>query len=148
MPRAKTIQELQKELDAKQVLLGKLQQRRDKLSARMGIIDRQIAAIVGESDSRRGRRAAKPAKAAKAAKRAKAPKAAKVTRRRRDGKPLLEYIKQVLADSSGMRVRDIAQAVKQAGYKTKAKDFYTIVASTVRDPKQFANLSRGVYKLA
>jgi len=59
-------------------------------------------------------------------------------------KPLVDFVAGVLAGSKGMRVKEVAAAVKKAGYKTNSKDFYGIVATTLRD-KKFAKVSRGVY---
>ncbi len=61
---------------------------------------------------------------------------------------LLEAIKESLASApKGMRVVEIAQAVKAAGYKSTSKNFYNMVAATVREP-DFKKVVRGVYKLA
>jgi hypothetical protein len=47
-----------------------------------------------------------------------------------------------------MRVKNVMAAVKKAGYKSLSKDFYGIVAATLRDDKRFVKISRGVYKTA
>ena len=62
-------------------------------------------------------------------------------------KPLIEYIKDVLAKAKdGMRVKDAMAAVQKAGYKTHSRDFYGLVATALRDGP-FLKVSRGVYRL-
>ena len=68
-------------------------------------------------------------------------------RKEAKGKPLIGYVKDVLAKAKdGMRVREIVAAVQEAGYKSAAKDFYGIVATAVRG-EGFEKLGRGVYRL-
>jgi len=146
-PRTKTIAELKRELAAKERQLDKLQADRKKLQRQLDVIDRQIVAMGGEAPAapaRRGRRKA-ARKTTKAAR--KAGKAAR-RGRRTTGKPLAEYIQKVLAGGEPMRAKHITAAVKKAGYKSGAKDFYGIVAATLRDEKLFKRVSRGVYTLA
>ena len=137
-PRVKSIEDLRRELQARENQLGKLEARRQKLLKRLGKVDRQIAAIGGEARTgngrRRGRPPGKPGRPGR--------------RRRATGTPLPQYIQQVLAKcSEGMRAKDIAVAVTKAGYKSHSKDFYGIVAATLRDESAFKRVSRGVYKL-
>ena len=143
MPKFKTLAELKKEIQAKELALKKLQARKGKVLARLAAIDKKIAIITGEG-GRRGKAAV-----VAEAKVATAPKGKRGRRRgRATGKPLTEYIQAVLAKSAeGMRAKDIAAAVKNEGYKTFSKDFYGIVATALRDPKTFKKLSRGVYTL-
>jgi hypothetical protein len=66
-------------------------------------------------------------------------------RRPKNTKPLQDYIMEVLQKNpKGLRVREIADAVLKAGYKTNSDNFYNIVAGALKD-KQFKRLSRGVY---
>ena len=70
-------------------------------------------------------------------------------RRRRTGKPLVEYMRKVLASKpKGMRVAEIAAAVLKAGYETRSKYFYRVVAGALRGTKGIRRMRRGVYKLA
>jgi len=143
MPIVKSIEQLRRELAKKEQVLNKLQMRRDKLQAKLEGVDKLIAQMLGQAV--KGRRGGRRAAAATVSK--KAPVARKA--QGRGGKALVDYVKQVLANKDdGMRVRDIMTAVKKAGYKSISKDFYTIVAATVRAPKTFTKLARGVYKLA
>ncbi len=130
--RTRTIQEVEKELRAKQTELATLKAKRDKLARRLAAVDQQIGRLSG---------GAAPARRKKAQR--------KVTRRRRrGGTSLVSCIEQVLAGAKGgMRTKDVAEAVTKAGYKTRAKDFYNIVAKTLRDDR-FKRVKRGVYTLA
>ena len=137
-PKLRSIEDLRRELRKRETELAKLVARRAKVAAKLEKLDRQIALLGGEAlgtvvNIHKGR--AGKAVAAKPG-------------RKRSGKPLLEYIKQVLVGvDDGMRVKNVMKAVTKAGYKSISKDFYTIVASALRDAKVFENLSRGVYKL-
>ncbi len=133
MPRVISIQQLRRELKRRESMLGRLQARRQKLVVRLAALDRKMEAIAGQAAGvRRGKPGLRPA----------------ARRRGRGGKTLLDFAKQVLQGSSGMRVKDVAQAVKSAGYKSASKDFYTIVATQLRDKRNFKNVKRGIYKLA
>ena len=130
------------------------------LARELDALDRQINALTGKRKRRGrkpgpkpGRKPGRPAMRAtrrtgkKTAKRA-AKKTVRRARKRATGKPLTEYIREVLAQAAApMRVRDIMTAVSKAGYRSASKDFYNIVAATVRDPKSFQRIKRGVYKL-
>ena len=54
---------------------------------------------------------------------------------------------EVLAGKGGVSVSEATKLVLAAGYKTKSKQFQTIVNQTVlRDPR-FVNVARGIYAL-
>jgi len=142
--RTLTIAELRQRLEASEKKLKRLVAQREKLAKQLAALDAQIAAVGGKA---RGR-----AKAPKAAKKrpGRKPKAAaaKAPRRRATGRALVEYITDILKPATGgMRVKDVMAAVKKAGYVTKAKDFYGIVAAALRDDARFKKVSRGVYKI-
>jgi len=127
-----TTDQLRAELQRRQKNISKLQAKRGRLLKEIGKLDRQIEDLGGQVEP-----VGKP--------RGKGKRAAKTTGPA--GKPLVECIKDVLAGSKGgMRVKDIASAVQKAGYKTKAKDFYRIVAATVQGD-DFKKLGRGIYTL-
>jgi septal ring factor EnvC (AmiA/AmiB activator) len=131
--KTRSIQEIQKELEAKQKQVASLRAKRNKLSSQLATVEKQISRLTGGAPAKR---AAKPRRGKKA------------RRRRARGKPLVAYIEEVLAGHpKGMRAKDVAAAVAKAGYKSRSKDFYNIVAATLRD-KRFKRLSRGVYALA
>ena len=140
-PKSLNINELRRQLAAKERQLAKVLNRRKDLAARLKAVDEDIIALGGKIPvaKRRKRRKAARAKAKGAARR-------KPGRR---GKPLAEYILGALKGAEdGLRVKEIVPAVRKAGYKTRSKDFYGIVASTVRDDGRFKKLRRGVYALA
>ena len=59
---------------------------------------------------------------------------------------MVNYIRDALADAGQpLRVKDIMNEVAKRGYRSASKDFYNIVAATVRDPKHFQRVKRGVY---
>ena len=139
-----TIKELQAQLAAKERQLKKLQAARKKLTERLAEIDAEIAAIGGPTTGKP--RAVKVRRKRRAA--GKAPRR-KVKRSRAKGRPLGEYLVDVLKNApDGMRIKDLVTAVLESGYKTRSKDFYGIVASALRDDKRFKNIRRGVYALA
>ena len=128
MPKTVSIAKLRKQLAAQESQLVKLKKTRVKAAKQLAALDQKIAAIGGKA-------APKKKTASKAKKARKMPK---------NTKPLVDFVADVLAGSKGMRVKEVAAAVKKAGYKTNSKDFYGIVATTLRDPK-FPKVSRGVY---
>jgi hypothetical protein len=152
-PRVKTINELEQELESKQRKVDQLQSRRDKLADELDAIDREIAKLTGTGRSRRGGRKTtkKTTRQRKKSTRGRKKTARRKGGRRRKratGRPLVEYIKDVLKKQpKGMRVKEIQQAVKKAGYRSSSKDFYGIVAAALRDEDNFQRVSRGVYKL-
>ena len=165
--RTKTIAELRKELTVKERALAKLQSHRNTLARQIDSVDREINGLTGGGSAPRKRRRKKSAKAAKKTVRAKrvkkskkAGKVKKVRRKRKasikksarkkvTARPLAQYIQAVLAKAKkGMRVTEVVKAVLKAGYRTKSKGFYGVVAAALRENKSFRRVRRGVYKLA
>lgn len=71
------------------------------------------------------------------------PKAMRAT-----GKPLGEYVIQVLdAAGKGLHIKEIEAAVRKAGYPTKAKALYNQIA-TVVSKGSFEKVRKGIYALA
>ncbi len=75
-----------------------------------------------------------------------------VVRRRRGKGPragsLKEYIARVLRGlARGKSVKDIAAAVKKAGYKSKSKRWGHTVSKVLADMKDVTRVGRGVYRL-
>jgi hypothetical protein len=128
--------------------LSKLRIHRKTLAARLGAVDRQISTLAGESPQRvRGKKAGKRGK--KATRKVRTAKRGKAAGKRATRKPLVHYIQKVLGKTKkGMRVKDMVQAVIDAGYHTTSKHFYRAVASQLRKRKNFRRVSRGMYKLA
>lgn len=149
MPRTKTIRELRRELTAKEAVLTKIQAQRGKLLAKLDVIDRTIALLTGgKAGPGRPAKVGRPGKVGRPRKNA-APVRVGRRRRGRNEKSLVQTIHEVLsAQPKGLRVKDIAQAVLDAGYKTGSDKFYGLVAAAVRDLKLFKKVSRGVYRAA
>ena len=151
-PRIKGINELRRELAAKEKELAELLARRKKLAKRLAAVDKTIAALGGEVPAAKPRRGRPPGKGKAVRKKVRGPrrvvKKVKRAHKRATGQPLAEYIKKVLGESpKGMRAKDVVRAVKKNGYKTFSKDFYGIVAAALRDTKGVKRVSRGVYQL-
>ncbi len=110
MPKMMTTAQLRRRLAARERQIARLLARREKLAKQLAAVDREIEAL-GEKVPKAGRRRRR---AAPARRRRKLP---------RNVKPLVEYVKEVLAKSkAGMRVKDVEAAVKKAGYKTFSKE--------------------------
>jgi hypothetical protein len=154
MAKTPSIQELKKQLAAQERKMEKLQTRRDKIAAELEQVDRELAQLTGggTTSAPTKRRRKKTTKAARKTKSAKKTGRKKSSRGRRGGgeggKTLEHYIIQVL-DQAGepMRAKEVMQAVDKAGYKSKSKDFYGIVATALRNEDLFKRVSRGVYTL-
>ncbi|NLW87383.1 MAG: hypothetical protein GXY38_10965 [Planctomycetes bacterium] len=128
---AASIEDLQSELRKRQKQLPKLQQKRRQLLAQLAEIDRCIFALGGGASG--------------PAVRASAP--AGNGKRLSNGKTLSQQLVELLgASKSGMRISELVKAVRHAGYKSAAKDFYSVVAMALRD-KKFQKVDRGVYKI-
>ncbi len=136
-----TISDLERELAKKQQRLSKLEDKQEDLAKQLADVDAEIAKITGESTPG-------GARTPRRKKTTRRRKAASGARKRRSGRPLTDYIKKVLAKSDEpMRIKDIAPAVQDAGYKSASKDFYGLVAAALRDPA-FKKVGRGVYTVA
>ena len=148
-PRTKSIQELENELAAKHKRLQKLQKQRNRLARDLEAVDREMHELQGG----KGRPGPKPGQKKTTKKTAKktspqsGKKAPRRARRRPTGKPLVDYIAEALGKADGpMRVKEVVQAVQDGGYKSTSKDFYNIVAATLRDDR-FEKVARGQYQL-
>ena len=131
--KAITIRDLRRQLAAKERLLNTLQKSRKKVLKKLATIDAEIAEINGGIAAK-----AAPKRATKAG-----------SKRKRNRMNLTDAIAGVLAKvSKPMRVKDVQNAVTKAGYKSASKQFYTIVATALRDPKKFKRAGRGRYNLA
>jgi hypothetical protein len=135
MPRAKlakvSVEELKKEIVRRQRALPKLIASRDAL-------DKKIAELQGlgepQAAPKRGRR--------KLAKK-------RVKRAKRASRPgsLSSKLVEVFQGKKSLSLGDAIQAVLAAGYKTKSKNFATIVGNTLAQDKRFRRVRKGVYAL-
>ena len=138
-----TIGEIRRTLKAKERQLAKLQTKRDALLRQIEQVDREAEELAGSISPSRavGRRK----KAVRVAPVVKAPRGVRKARR---GKPLLNYVLSALSKTKKpMRARDIKDAVVKAGYRSSSKDFYNIVATTLRNEDYFKRVGRGLYQL-
>jgi len=143
MPPRKSISELRRELRAREKELTRLRSQRAGLARQLARLDKMIASLVGGKVPVRRKKRTKKKRAVK-----KTSKVFRRARRRARGKPLLAYIRQVLAKvPKGMRTKDIAKAVVAAGYRSSSKNFYGIVAKTVLEEKGLKRVARWVYTL-
>ncbi len=108
MPKATmTIAQLEQLLTKQKNRLKELQEKKEKLGAQISRIDEEMASLKGTA-------AAAPKKARRAPK--------------REGKSLREHVIEILkASPEPMNAREIAGAVKKAGYKSSSKNFVTLV---------------------
>ncbi len=139
MPRkasTMSIQELRRCLIVQEREVARLQQQRAKLITELAKVDQAIVAAGGSLDK-------------KQVAKIRAPKtAASPGRKRSTGKPLIEYLLAVLKGSpKGMRVKEVMNAAAKAGYVSRSKDFYGIVATALREGLQFKKITRGIYAL-
>lgn len=136
-----SIAELQSLLRERDQELQKLTKQRDKLASQLKDLDRRIAGLKGAAAA--AGPAARPARPARPA------RVRRGGRRRAGRRPLADVISDVLVRHDGpMRLKDIAEAVKAAGYQSKSKNFYNVVSQTVNLRPEFVNAGRGLYKLA
>jgi hypothetical protein len=125
------VEELKKEIVRRQRVLPKLVAMRDAL-------DKKIADLQGLGEPQeapmRGRR--------KLAKK-------RVKRAMRASRPgsLLSKLVEVFQGKKNLPLGDAIQAVLAAGYKTKSKNFATIVGNTLAQDKRFRRVRKGVYAL-
>jgi len=140
--RTQSISQLRRELRAKKKQLATLRASRAKVSRRLAAIDKKIGNLVGKG------RVVKRGKAKRRKKVAGRKRKAVGKRKRATGKPLVQYMLDILGKApKPMRVKLLAQAVTEAGYKSHSKDFYGIVAKTLLQDKRFKRVKRGVYKV-
>jgi len=132
------MEDLLKEIQKRQKQLPSLQKRRARLAADLDLLDRVIAALTASGRPRRGR--------------PRGSGAAKVRRTQR-AKNKMSLADALVGVMKGNRIPitapAAAEAVKKAGYKSKAAKFRKIVALTLaKDKKRFKRVSRGKYALA
>ena len=139
MPRkvsTMSIQELRRCLKAQEKEVARLEQKRAKLIKELAKIDKAIVAAGGPLTKT-------PVVRTRAAK-----TAASASGKRSTGKPLIDYLVDVLKGlPKGMRVKEVMNAATEAGYVSRSKDFYGIVATALREGPQFKKITRGIYAL-
>jgi hypothetical protein len=120
-----------KELRRRERQVAKVQLKRDKLAAKMDVLDSMIREMGGTVGGRRGRVGAIPGR-----------------KRPKNDTNLVEALAKVLKGKT-MRVRDMVGAVQQAGYRTSAENFRTIVnQALIKNRSVFKKIGRGQYTAA
>lgn len=118
--------DLHRELQRRQRAASSILRRREKLAAKLAVLDAEIA---GLGLSVRG-----------------GPDGAVLGRRRpRNDSNLIEALVKLL-DGKTINVTSIAEEVQKAGYQTTSANFRTIVNQTlINNPSKFKRVSRGQY---
>jgi hypothetical protein len=118
-----SLAQLQQLMHRRQGELSKLERKRSTLARKLDAIERRITEIGGGFNGRRGR-----------------------TRARND-QSLVEVIHGVLTKAGeAMRVSDIADAVRKAGYQSTSPNFRSMVNQQLIKDKRFSSASRGFYQ--
>jgi hypothetical protein len=160
-----SLADLRRLVDEKMAAVDKLSTRRDEIEAQLAEVDAELAAAGAngampaarrgpgrppKSAMRRGpgrppkarRRPGRPAKVGRpTSKRGRPPKA-------KGSSPLHDMISGVLkAASEPIKLADIAEKVKAAGYKTKSPNFAMILGLRLSEMKDVKRVERGVYAM-
>jgi len=135
MPRAKlakmSVEELKKEILRRQRAIPKLIAKRDAL-------DKKIAELQGLGELKAAPKRARKKLAKK--------RGRKAMRAGRAGS-LSSKLAEVLQGKARMSIAEAMEAVLAAGYKTKSKNFSTIVGMTLSKDKRFRRVRKGQYAL-
>jgi hypothetical protein len=131
------IAELQRILNDRQKQLNKLVRRRDKAQRAVDEIDAEISKLSGGEFAVGGGGANGRTGGGRG------------TRARND-RPLPDYIEEAMKENGKpMRVGEIVDAVRAAGYKSNSAAFKNIVnQQLIKERKRFAQIERGIYGLA
>lgn len=116
----------------RQELIGQ----RDAIDQKLSALDQALRAFSGGGARARAARAAAPARA----------EDGRAGAAFRPGS-LKDYITQVLASGGTRTVKDISQAVIDAGYKTKNRTLATSVGLALAEMPNVRKVSRGTYRL-
>lgn len=113
---------LARELSRRQQAVRRLERRRDKLAAELEEIERELGELGGLGGVSIGG----------------------VRKRPRNEANLADSLAGVLRNKT-MSVTEVADAVRQAGYRTSAENFRTIVNQTLIKDRRFKRVGRGQY---
>lgn len=144
-----TIADLQKEIARRARRAAGLKVKRRRLLAKLAALD----ALIGdggsdEGASRGGRRGRRGEKAAGRRKARGGSRRGGGRKRPKNEMNLVEALQKLLKGRT-LSVTDMTQKVQEAGYKTSAANFRTIVNQTlIKNGKVFRKVSRGMYTAA
>lgn len=135
-------QELMDELRRRERRLPRLQRKRDQLLEQLEEVEREIEELGGESRGRgRGR-------AGRSSRTKKAGRSGGGRKRPQNEMPLGDMLVKVMRKGQTYKVSDLVNKVQEAGYKTTASNFSTIVNQTLIKDERFQQKSRGHYTLS
>ena len=136
--------DLHSELERRQSMLQELIRRRDELDAEVQALGGMATAGGGGGAGRRG--PGRPRSSAKFVRRSLGrPAGSGAGSRPRNAGSLVESLRRVL-NGKTLSVTNVAEAVKQAGYKTTSSNFRVIVnQALLANPKVFRKVARGEY---
>ncbi len=144
-----TIADLQKEIARRARRAAGLKVKRRRLLAKLAALD----ALIGDGGSdegaaRGGRRGRRGGKAAGRRKARGGSRRGGGRKRPKNEMNLVEALQKLLKGRT-LSVTDMTQKVQEAGYKTSAANFRTIVNQTlIKNGKVFRKVSRGMYTAA
>jgi septal ring factor EnvC (AmiA/AmiB activator) len=112
-----SVVQLQHMLESKKAKLDSLIKQRSRLTKNLDSVEKQIAAIEGRGGGTRKRRRG---------------------RRARNPQPLSAYVRDILGRSrKGLSLAELAQKIRDSGYKTNSSDFKNVVYQCVYNSKEF-----------
>ncbi len=136
MAKMKSIAELSRALASQQKRVLKLQSQRSRLLDDLRVVDKQISALTGQ-----------PVAAATTGKQS-APRRNLGKSANRKSLPLCLMELLTAAPEGKMRAMHMADAVVEAGYDTRDKNFKNTVAKTLAKDERFKRVGRGMYTLS
>ncbi len=125
-----TIRQLETEIARRQKSLSRLQKQRADLIKKLEDIDRRIAGLTGGDMKKSPRK-----------------QPALKNRRMKNKQNLVEVLVTVLKDKGRLGIREAAEAVFAAGYRSTSKTFNRIVNKTLSKHPKFQKVARGIYAL-
>jgi len=137
--------ELEAELTRRTKKLPRLYQQRDKLEADLASLNEQISLL--ESVSGEETKPASKAKKASKKKTSKKTTGKKTRKRAKNEVPLADVLTKALEGKGAVGIGEAMDLAKQAGYKSKSKQFRNIVNQTLSKDPRFKKVGRGKYAL-
>ncbi|MFP4141347.1 MAG: hypothetical protein ACLFVY_12365 [Phycisphaerae bacterium] len=141
-----SLDELEAELTRRTKKLPRLYQKRDKLESDLASLNEQISLL--ESISGEETKPVSKAKKTSKKKTSKKKTSKKKTRRRAKNEvPLADVLVKALEGKGSVGIGEAMDLAKQAGYKSKSKQFRNIVNQTLSKDPRFKKVGRGKYAL-
>ena len=133
-----SLAELESLLKEQKGRLDDLKKKQSSLQKELDEVTQEISALEGKGKGRRGRPAGSTNKKKKVRR-----------RRAKNAKPLKAYVTDVLSSSKkGMSLDEVKTAVTEAGYKSKSKNFKSVIYQCLYHTKDFVHdKKKGTYTL-